>query len=186
MKFSLSVFSAVTASVLAVAPAIAETPRPAPEFAIHMNEGNDKLLSSLRGKTVCMAFFYTTCPHCQDMAGLLSRLQPEYVPKGVQFIAAAFNDDAKTLTPAFVAQFVHGFPMGYTDRGAVLEFLQKSIMTPLYVPILVFVDRKGVIQDEYIGDSNFLSAPEKNLRAELDKVIAKGGAGKLVSRVSKK
>ena len=75
--------------------------------------------------------------------------------------------------------------MGYTDRGAVLEFLQKSIMTPLYVPIMVFIDRKGVIQDEYIGDQKFLADPPKNVRAELDKLLAKPPA-KPVTRISRR
>jgi peroxiredoxin len=161
-------------AALSVIPAAAQTPRPAGEFVITMTDGSQKLLSSYKGKTVCLAFFFTTCPHCQDMAKVLSQVQPEYTAKGVQILAAAFDDSAKEGTPAFVAQFVRGgFPMGYSDRGSVLEFLQKSIMTQLFVPIMVFIDRKGMIQDTYIGDETFLRDPPHNVRAELDKILAK-------------
>ena len=179
----------VMLAAASLTPAFAETPttaQPAPELGINMPEGGQKLLSSYRGKPVCLAFFYTTCPHCQDMAKLLSsQIVPEYGPKGVQVIAAAFDPDAKTQTADFVKQYVKGFPMGWVDRGEVNEFLQKSVMTVLYVPIMVFIDRKGVIQSEYIGDQTFLADPPKNVRAELDKLLARP-AGKTVTHLSKK
>ncbi len=179
----------VVLAAASLMPAFAEsstTARQAPEFAIKMPEGGEKLLSSYRGKAVCLALFYTTCPHCQDMAKMLSsQIVPEYGPKGVQVIAAAFDPEAKTQVADFAKQYVKGFPIGYVDRGEVNEFLQKSVMTVLYVPIMVFIDRKGVIQSEYIGDQNFLADPAKNVRAELDKLLAKP-AGKPVTHLSKK
>jgi peroxiredoxin len=177
---------ALLLAAVSLTPAFAEPAnRPAPEFAIHMVDGGQKLLSSYKGKTIVLAFFFTTCPHCQDTARLLSRLQPEYAAKGVQVLAAAFDDNAQNLTADFARTYVQGFPMGYSDRGSVLEFLQKSIMTPLYVPVLVFIDRKGIIEDQYIGDPTFLKDPEKNIRAEVDKLLAKP-AGKSVTKVSAK
>jgi thiol-disulfide isomerase/thioredoxin len=146
-----------------VVTAMADGPRTAPEFVINMTDGSQKLLSAYKGKPICLAFFFTTCPHCQDMARLLStQIVPDYAPKGVQFLAAAFDD-------------------------GVLEFLQVSIMTPLYVPIMVFIDRNGKVQDQFIGDPTFLKDPPKNVRAELDKILAvKAVASKPVTRISKK
>jgi peroxiredoxin len=172
-----------------VTTAMADGLRTAPEFVINMTDGSQKLLSSYKGKPICLAFFFTTCPHCQDMAKMLSsQIVPEYTPKGVQFLAAAFNDEeAKTGTPQFVANYVKGYPMGWAERGSVLEFLQVSIMTPLYVPIMVFIDRNGKVQDQYIGDPTFLKDPPKNVRAELDKILAvKATSVKPVTRISKK
>ena len=182
--FALVLAAAITAPGFAQ-PSASTAPRPAPEFAINMPEGGQKLLSSYRGKPVLLALFYTTCPHCQDMARTLSsQIVPEYGPKGVQFIAAAFDEGAKAGTPEFIKNYVNGFPMGYVDRGQVNEFLQKSIMTVLYVPILVFIDRKGVIDTEVLGDNTFLSDPPKNIRATLDKMLAKQPA-KPVTHLSK-
>jgi thiol-disulfide isomerase/thioredoxin len=169
-------------------PAFADDPRPAPELAVNMPDGSQKLLSSLKGKPVMLAFFFTTCPHCQDMSRLLSsQIVPEYAPKGVQFLAAAFDDNAKEQVGNFNAQYVRGFTVGWVDRGSVYEFLQKSIVVPLYVPIMVFIDRKGVIQSEYIGDPVFLKDPPHNVRAELDKLLAKPALmTKASSHVTKK
>jgi thiol-disulfide isomerase/thioredoxin len=166
-----------TAFLLAAAltlPAFADEPRAAPELAINMPDGSQKLLSSFKGKPVMLSFFFTTCPHCQDMSRLLSsQIVPEYAPKGVQFLAAAFDDNAKEQVGDFNAKYVHGFTVGWVERGSVYEFLQKSIVVPLYVPILVFIDRKGIIQSEYVGDPVFLKDPPHNVRAELDKLLAK-------------
>jgi peroxiredoxin len=167
------VLAAASLTTTLATTAKAQGPRTAPEFVINMPDGSQKLLSSFKGKPVCLAFFFTTCPHCQDMAlKTLSPLVPEYAPKGVQFLAAAFDDGAKEGTSSFASQYVRGFPMGWAERGSVLEFLQVSIMTPLYVPIMVFIDRNGKVQDQFIGDPTFLRDPAKNTRAELDKILA--------------
>jgi peroxiredoxin len=170
-------------------PAFADDPRPAPELAINMPDGSQKLLSSLKGKPVMLAFFMTTCPHCQDMARLLSsQIVPEFAPKGVQFAAAAFDDNINNaMAGDFTAKYAHGFTVGWVDRGSVYEFLQKSIVVPLYVPILVFIDRKGIIESEYIGDPVFLKDPAHNVPAELNKLLAKPALmTKASSHVTKK
>ncbi len=169
-------------------PVFADEPRPAPELSINMPDGSQKLLSSLKGKPVMLSFFFTTCPHCQDMSRLLSsQIVPEYAPKGVQFLAAAFDDNAKEQVGDFNAKYARGFPVGWVERGSVYEFLQKSIVVPLYVPIVVFIDRKGIIQSEYIGDPTFLKDPPHNVRAELDKLLAKPAvAAKPTTHLSKK
>lgn len=186
------------ASVLAAAATLTASaepaaPRPAGELVVNMPDGSQKLLSSYKGKPVCLAFFLTTCPHCQDMARLLSsQIVPEYSPKGVQFLAAAFDDNvSKSAVQDFANNYAHNvFPVGSTDRGQMLELLQKSIMTPLFVPIMVFIDRKGLVVDQFIGDSTFLADPPKNVRAELDKILARPGAAapahKPVTHLSKK
>src|SRR5450432_332528 len=53
MKNLLKVLIAAAVSISALS---AET-RPAPEFVIKMTDGTQKLLSSYKGKTVCLAFF---------------------------------------------------------------------------------------------------------------------------------
>ena len=64
--------------------------------------------------------------------------------------------------------------MGYSEQGPVLEFLQHPIDEPYFVPILVFIDRRGTIRSQYIGDETFLSHQEVNIRAEIDKVLKMG------------
>ncbi len=163
-------------SILAVALAAgvafsAQVPRQAPEFAVHLPDGSQKLLSSYRGKPVVMAFVFTTCPHCQRMMGTLAGVQKEYAAKGVQVIACAFNDNSKNLVGSFAQTYVSGFPAGWSEKGSVFEFLQHPENIPYFVPILVFVDRKGVIRQQIIGDETYLQNPETNVRASVDALL---------------
>ncbi len=161
------------AMLLAASAAFTATvPRPAPELAIQMQDGTQTLLSKYRGKPVVLALVFTTCPHCQKTSGLLGQIQKEYAAKGVQVLGAAFDDDARGRIAAFNQQFVRGaFPMGYLERNTVLEFLQLPVMAQFYVPILVFIDKKGHIQSQHIGDEEFFRNQEVSIRAEIDKLL---------------
>src|ERR1035441_8355888 len=70
------------ASAMANAAAMAsaaEVPRPSPDFAINMTDGQKILVSQYKGKVCFLAFILTTCPHCQKTVGYLSTMQNEYV-----------------------------------------------------------------------------------------------------------
>ena len=149
----------------------ADLPRKCPDFAIHLADGKSLPLSQFHGKIVAVAFISTTCPHCQHYTGTLSAIQKEYAPKGVQILAAAFNDGAQALLPAFVAQFQPAFPVGWQDRVSALSFMQISILNQGYVPKVVFIDRAGVIQKQFEGQDPFFQDPDKNTRAALDEML---------------
>jgi cytochrome oxidase Cu insertion factor (SCO1/SenC/PrrC family) len=162
----------------------APLPRPAGEFSIHLDNGKQVLLSSYKGKVVLMAFFFTTCPHCQKMAGTLGGLQKEYAAKGVQMLAGCFDDNAQGQVGQFNEMYVkNAFPVGWDARAAVFEFLKIPMMQQVFVPIITFIDRKGMLQQQYIGDENYLHDPEKNIRASLDSLLK---PSPLVSRVKTK
>ncbi len=149
-------------------------PRPAPDFTIEMPGGKKVFTSQYKGKVMVMAFISTTCPHCQKLTGLLSGINKDYAPKGVQVLESAFNDGAMGLLPDFLKTFKPTFPMGYNDRTAVFPFLQIPLMSSGgYVPKLVFIDRKGVIRAQYAGEDKFMldAVLEKNIRAKLDELV---------------
>jgi len=148
-----------------------QVPRPAGEFAIKMPNGQVTLLSQYSGKVVVLAFISTTCPHCQHTTQLLSGLQSEYGPRGVQFLAAAFNPDAAQLVPGFIAQFRPTFPVGSAERDSVLEYEQASLAKPNYVPELIFIDRSRVIRAQHDGGDEFFKEQEKNIREMLDTLL---------------
>jgi thiol-disulfide isomerase/thioredoxin len=146
-------------------------PRPAGEFAISMPYGGQALLSQYAGKVVLLAFILTTCPHCQHTTQILSGIQTEYGPRGLQIIAAAFNADAPQLIPGFVTQFKPTFPVGFSNRDAVIEYEQASLAKPNYVPELIFIDRHRVIRAQYSGGDDFFKDQDTNIRALLDKLL---------------
>jgi thiol-disulfide isomerase/thioredoxin len=150
----------------------ADLPRPAGEFSIHMPNGSQTLLSNSKGKVVLLAFFFTTCPHCQNVAGILQGIEKEYAPKGVQIMAGCFDDNAANSVANFNELYVkNAFPVGWDDRSSVFEFLHLSMMQQVFVPIIVYIDRKGMIRSQYIGDEKYLKDPNKSIRASLDELL---------------
>jgi thiol-disulfide isomerase/thioredoxin len=148
-----------------------QVPRPAGEFAIKMPNGQVTLLSQYAGKVVVLAFISTTCSHCQHTTQVLSAFQNEYAPRGVQFLAAAFNPDAAQLVSGFIAQFKPTFPVGSADRDSVLEYEQASLVKVNYVPELIFIDRNRVIRVQHNGGDDFFKEQEKNIREMLDTLL---------------
>jgi thiol-disulfide isomerase/thioredoxin len=151
----------------------ADTPRPSPPLAIERLGAPALDLSQYRGKVVALVFISTTCSHCQDLTRQLVPLSREYAPRGVQVLECAFNDDAQQTLAGFLQQFQPPFPVGWTSHDAVMGYLQRSIIDtrPLYVPHMVFLDRRGIIRADYPGESDFFKDPATNVRAELEKLL---------------
>ncbi|HYW41667.1 MAG TPA: TlpA disulfide reductase family protein [Bryobacteraceae bacterium] len=163
-----------------VAGAADQPPRMSPAFTIHQTGGAPEIpLSQYRGKIVALAFIQTTCPHCQDLTRTLKPIAQEYTPRGVQFLECAFNEGAATLVPQFVQQFQPPFPVGWADNVAVRVYLQYAFYDTrvLYVPHMVFLDRRGMIRGDFAGESSFFTDPNTNIRAELEKLLKPAGPG---------
>jgi peroxiredoxin len=141
--------------------AIPPVPRKSPEFAIIEASGKQTLLSSLKGKVVVFALMYTTCPHCQAEAVMLTKLQNELGPRGLQVIGTTFDDSNPGKTANFVRQFNIGFPVGYSSVDTVQSYLGLSVMDRYVVPQVAVIDKKGMIraQSEATGTAN-LQDPE--------------------------
>jgi peroxiredoxin len=145
----------------------AETPREAPELALTDTTGKPFRLSSFRGRVVALEFMLTTCPHCQNTAKLMSRLQREYGPRGFQAVSLPFNDDAGTAAPRFVAEHGVPHPVVAIPRDRVYEFAQLSAVVRHSVPIMVFIDRRGRIRAQFGGEAPFFQNEEPNFRAKV-------------------
>lgn len=129
------------------------TPYPAPDFVVNMPDGKPLHTSSLRGKVVVLEFLYTTCPHCQHASQVFTQLYKEFGARGFQPVGIAFNEDVfgKDTTPAkvvneFVQKFNVGYPVGWSDREKVTEFLGIGPMEGFVVPQMVWIDRKGMVR----------------------------------------
>jgi peroxiredoxin len=147
-------------------------PRKAPEFVIQTPDGKQLLLSSYRGKAVALALMFTTCPHCQKMTKeVLTVIARDYEGKGGQVLGATINPDAARDIQMFNRAFGVNFPCGISTEAAARQFLGLKADEPYFVPILVFIDKTGMIRGQYIGDEKFLANQDGNIRAELDKLI---------------
>jgi peroxiredoxin len=176
--------SAVLMTLAACSLPAQQLPRPAGEWSILTPDGKTIQLSSYRGKVVVLAFILTTCPHCQKSVGILSRLQPEYAPRGVQFLASAAEGGAKAAVPGFVQNFHVPFPVGYNeDPQKLLDFWQIPPSRMPTMPVVLLIDRQGNIRFEHEGhDEKFFGdQQEQNFRAELDELL-KAPAKKAAAR----
>src|SRR3984885_6754280 len=162
-------------SITAIVSDAASVPRKAADLQIQMTGAKPIELSQYRGKPVVLAFILTTCSHCQFTTGLLVKLQTEFVSKGLQVIECAINDGAAADVPSFIKRFQTNFPVGYsTDQLGVLSFLQHLQNAIPHMPMVAFIDRHGVIREQYQGVDALLSdeaTQEQNLRAEILKLI---------------
>lgn len=160
-------------------------PRPSPEFVVKMTPSGETLLSKYKGKPTLLVFISTTCPHCQQLTRVLNNMHREYGPKGLQVVSAAFNPMANMLVSDFIRTYKPEYPMGWTTREAVYEYLQQSHMFQLYVPIIVTIDRAGVIREQHLGDDPYGHDPDKNVRASVE-VIMKPASTSAVAAGKKK
>jgi peroxiredoxin len=161
------------ANIAAMASA-AEIPRPSPDFAVNMIDGQQIRVSQYKGKVCVVAFILTTCPHCQKTVGYLSTMQNEYGPRGFQVLASAIEDMAKMNVPDFIQRFQPSFPVGFNIQSAVNEYLQHPVIYRMFMPQLVFIDRQGTIRAQYGGDDKFVTDEanqDKNLRAQIEALL---------------
>ncbi len=149
----------------------ADLPRPAPNMTFKMPAGGVIDLAQYRGKIVALEFLITTCPHCQKCSQILQKMQDEYGPKGFQALGVATNEMAHMLVPDYVKNFALRFPVGFAPREQAHEFLQHPLMLIMYVPQLVFIDRKGVILSQFAGGSDFFKEEEKNVRGKIEEML---------------
>lgn len=153
VTFATAALTIATAAFLFADTPEALTPYPAPDFVVNLPDGKTMHLSSLRGKVVVVECLFTTCPHCQHASQVFTQLYKEYGSRGFQPVGVAFNEDlfAKDTAPAnvvndFVQKFNVGYPVGWTDRQKVLDFLGFTAFDRLVVPQMVWIDRKGMVR----------------------------------------
>jgi peroxiredoxin len=164
-------FVALTVSAFAAPP----VPRKSPEFTITDPSGKQILLSSFKGKVVVMPLMFTTCPHCQNEAKMLTKLQKEFAGRPLQVLGTAFNDEANgPVVAQFIKEFNVGFPVGYAKRDSVISYLGLSVMDRWVVPQVAVIDKKGNI----VAQSDAMGTPtlqdENYMRTLIDKLLKEG------------
>jgi peroxiredoxin len=160
----------------AAPPAEAQVLRASPEYEVKLTTGKRLLLSSYRGKVVVLMFVQTNCPHCLETCLLMEKLHKEYSPRGLQTLAVGFNDMALMLVPEFIQRTGATFPIGYDNREPVIAYLQPKVPA-LSLPVIVFIDRKGMIRGQYMGDDKFLAEPEKSIRGKIEELLKEPAGG---------
>jgi len=122
-------------------------------------------------------FLFTTCPHCQQTAVVLTALNKELGPKGFQPIGVAFNDGAMLLVPDFVRNTGANYPVGVANRDAVIAYLGYSVTARLMVPQVIIVDKKGVIRHQSSMDASENLHDPARLKSIITELLNEPGPG---------
>lgn len=158
---------------IALATTFAEqtVPRQSPEFVINYPGGKQALLSNYKGKVVLLMFIFTTCPHCQAASQVVSKLNTELGPKGFQPLAVAVNPMAQMLVGDFARDYRVNFPVGSSESGPALNYLQINGAERWVVPQVVLIDSKGVIRKQTPPLGNEKMQEENGLRQDIEALL---------------
>ncbi|MBZ5676577.1 MAG: TlpA family protein disulfide reductase [Acidobacteriia bacterium] len=166
------------------AEAAAPVPRPAKEFTVATPQGQQILISSLKGKVAVVQFLFTWCPHCQAFSKVLTQLNTEYGPRGFQALGVAFDDvDPKDPIPlkdkvvAYTKEHA-GFPVGVSNRSTVLSYLGISELERIGVPQIMVIDRKGVIREQSTSQGGGPLGDPAHLKPLIESLLAEGAPAK--------
>lgn len=166
------------------AQAAAPVPRPAKEFTVATPQGQQILISSLKGKVAVVQFLFTWCPHCQAFSKVLTELNTEYGARGFQALGVAFDElDPKDPVPlkdkavAYTKQYA-GFPVGVSNRSSVLSYLGISELERVGVPQIIVIDRKGVIREQTTSEGGGELGNPAHLKPLIESLLAEGAAAK--------
>lgn len=132
----------------------------AADFSLELLDGGSFKLSALRGKPVMVNFFASWCMPCRQEVPALVKIQKEYEPKGISFVAIAVDDTEKDVRE-FVSRLGFTFLIGHDKTGDI-----KEAYGVYGLPTTFFIGKDGIISYFHPGSVN-----EVLLRHELDKLL---------------
>lgn len=157
-------------AALALAGAVSAAPRSAQPFEEVSYDGRKVSLESLKGKASVLMFFSTDCPHCQRTALQVDPIYRSLRHRGFEIVGLSLNQTDNSGLREFAGRFQASFPLALSSRPEFSRISGVSVMTRIYYPYLLFLDKDGTIQEEHQGSEqawfdnlevNFLRAIEK-------------------------
>lgn len=160
------------AAFLSLAGLAAAAPRPAQPFKGVSYDSRSVSLEALKGKAAVVMFFSTDCPHCQDTATRIDPIYRELRGQGLEIVGLSLNRTDNAGLRTFAQRFGASFPLALSSRAEFSRIAGVSVMTRIYYPYLLFLDRDGVIQDEHQGsERTWFDALEANFRETVGKLL---------------
>jgi redoxin len=126
-----------------------------------------------------MEFLFLRSAKCLELARTMNKLNQEFGQRGFQPVAIAFpapqSDANGPLVSSMVDYFKLTYPVGYSNKDNVDQYLGRQEREMLRIPQVVIIDRTGVIRAQ-TGLDNPKLEDENSLRALID-VLLKENSG---------
>ena len=124
----------------------------APDFTLKTLEGQEIVLSGLKGKVVLLDFWATWCGPCKESIPHLIQLYKNYQEKGFELIGMSMD---KAGEAEMVGRFVNSmdipFPILMTPEGVARSYKVTGL------PTTILIDREGKIREKIVGYNSAIS-----------------------------
>lgn len=131
----------------------------APPFALEERVGpHAASLSELGGQVVLVEFWATWCGACRESLPTLAAWHRKYAARGLRIVAISQDDDRATLE-RFARKEKLPFTLAHDEGGKV----SSSYRVPA-IPMIVVIDRAGVVRFVDVGAGHKLDGVEKAFR----------------------
>ncbi len=152
--------------LLALAAAGGAAPRPVSPFEVTAFDGRQVSLDDLQGRPFVLMFLSTDCPHCQVATQRIAPVYRELAAQGLQVLGLSLNPINNAGLRDYAARFGASYPLARSSREEFSRIAKISVMRPIYYPYILFVDSKGMIQEERQGSEEaWFARIESNFRA---------------------
>lgn len=138
-----------------------EIGKKAVDFEVELLSGEKVKLSDYLGTPVFLNFWATWCGPCVGEMPDIEKIKAQYGDKIV--ILAINGGESKNDVKTFIAQKGYTFNIGIDEYGEVLTKYDS-----MYIPLSIFINEEGVIQDRCVG-----ALSEKQMKEIVDRLINK-------------
>ena len=145
--------------------------RPLPDVPIARPDGRNIDLKQYRGKAVVLMIFGTTCADCYETLALLDRMQGQYAPQGLQVVAAASEPNAASALTVWFKRNNKPYPVGYLEVAPYQKIANTKPNAPGHLPVLLFIDPKGMVRVQLFGDDPLMKKPELVMRRTIEELL---------------
>ena len=124
---------------------LTRTNQSSPNFTLPLFNGEEMVLSDLRGRPVVINFWASWCAPCVDEAPSLERTWKRFMGDGVVFIGVDIQDSDESAR-AFIEEFNITYPNGHDEDGTIT--IDYGVIG---LPVTFFVNRNGIIDRRWVG-----------------------------------